>query len=205
MVLSRASWLSLCLIISIASHDQAVRAFSVPPQLRPRQHERLASPTVLYSSKKDDGKLNRNTKKSPQERTLYDLLGASQSDSQAKLKIRYRALAKKLHPDARLDDLSSISGYADLSEINAAWEILSNPKERLRYDRELNAKAFTEGFEAVFSLGIQTAIPFLKNTAKTTVAAVETSSKAVNEGAEEFQKNLGIFELEQASRSYEQR
>jgi hypothetical protein len=203
MVLSRASWLWLCVFLSMVIHDQ-VRAFSAPPQLRPQQQTRLP---VLHASSPNgnDGKLNRNTRKALEQTTLYDLLGASKSDSQEKLKIRYRALAKKLHPDARLDDLSSISGYADLSEINAAWEILSNPKERLRYDRELNAKAFTEGFEAVFSLGIQTAIPFLRNTAKTTVAAVETSTKAVNEGAEEFQKNLGIFELEQSSRSLEQR
>lgn len=151
--------------------------------------------------------MNRSDKKDNNEKTLYDILGASQRDTQSKLKIRYKALARKLHPDARINSSndSTLTGYPELSEINAAWLVLGDPRERLKYDRELNAKAFTEGLEAVVTLGFRTAIPFLRKTAETTVAAVETSSKAVNDGADEWQKNVGIYELEQSSRQWEQK
>mmetsp|Transcript_1548 Transcript_1548/g.2426 ORF Transcript_1548/g.2426 Transcript_1548/m.2426 type:complete len:426 (-) Transcript_1548:219-1496(-) len=217
--------LQVYLSMAIVFMARGVHTFSIIPlpaahrqQQRPVQLLLLSDPSVpskatvtalraTPSSGNGDGKLNkRKRQKSADEMTLYDIMGASQKDSQEQLKVRYKALVKKLHPDAQIASGGvSIIGYADLSDINAAWEILSDPKERLRYDREINAKAFAEGLEAVVSLGIQTAIPFLRRTAKTTAAAVETSSRAVNEGAEELQKSLGIFELEQNSRQLEQR
>ena len=76
-------------------------------------------------------------------RTLYEILGASPHDSRAALKKRYLFLAKKLHPDAVQDgDPNSTSG--EFSQISAAWTVLSDPKQRLRYDRRLQAEVITE-------------------------------------------------------------
>jgi curved DNA-binding protein CbpA len=148
--------------------------------------------------------------------TLYDILGASPKDTPEQLKRRYTALVRRLHPDANRNNNNNgvvgVVGPYDLSEINAAWEILGDKKERLRYDRSLQAKEFTEGVEALVGLGIQTAIPWLKKTAHTTVAAVDAtaaavdaSARAAQEGAEQAKFAYGIFELEQKSRAVEQR
>jgi curved DNA-binding protein CbpA len=150
--------------------------------------------------------------------TLYDVLGASPTDTAEQLKRRYTALARTLHPDANGNNRgssTSVGGY-ELSEINAAWQVLGTPKERLRYDRSLKAKEFTTGVEALVDLGIATAIPFLQKTARTTVRAVDVSAKAATaaldvsgraaqEGADRARLAYTVFELEQQGRVLQQR
>ena len=160
----------------------------------------------------DEGKLKRSTtKKDKEEITLYDYLGAKPKDTQEILKIRYTKLARILHPDSN-PDLKELNDNYDLRDINGAWEILKDPKERKRYDRTLQAKEISEGIESMVSLGIKTAIPWLKKTAVTTVAAVDLSTKAAKEGAKAAQvgakqaKNAyGNFELEQERKTLEQK
>ena len=160
----------------------------------------------------DEGKLKRSTtKKDKEEMTLYDYLGAKPKDTQEILKIRYTKLARILHPDSS-PDLKELNDNYDLRDINGAWEILKDPKERKRYDRTLQAKEISEGIESMVSLGIKTAIPWLKKTAVTTVAAVDLSTKAAKEGAKAAQvgakqaKNAyGNFELEQERKTLEQK
>jgi curved DNA-binding protein CbpA len=109
-----------------------------------------------------------------------------------------------LHPDANPGIDKTTLTY-ELSEINAAWQVLSDPKERLRYDRSLQAKEFTQGVETLVGLSIKTAIPFLQKTADTTVAAVDASSKAAQKGAEQAKMAYNVLQLQQASRSMEQK
>ena len=151
-------------------------------------------------------------------RTLYDYLGASPKDSQAQLKIRYTELAKKLHPDSNPD--GDISSYYDLSEINAAWEVLKDPAERKRYDRSLQTKEITESIESSVGKGLEffatNAIPFLQKTAVTTAAAIsktaeaaeatmDASQKAAKEVEEQAKKTYTAFESEQQIKSLEQK
>eukprot|EP00980_Cylindrotheca_fusiformis_P005862 scaffold1231_cov107-Cylindrotheca_fusiformis.AAC.10 len=97
------------------------------------------------------------------ERTLYDILEASPTDSQQQLREKYRALVRQTHPDAV--DSGKEQAAIQFAEIAAAWNILSNPKERLRYDRTMKAKEFTNqvedilegGFRAAFERAYQTA------------------------------------------------
>lgn len=64
-------------------------------------------------------------------RDFYDLLGISRSADQDEIKRAYRRLARKYHPDVNKE-----SGAEDtFKEVNRAYEVLSEPESRARYDR----------------------------------------------------------------------
>eukprot|EP00531_Pseudo-nitzschia_arenysensis_P010212 CAMPEP_0116123906 /NCGR_PEP_ID=MMETSP0329-20121206/4999_1 /TAXON_ID=697910 /ORGANISM="Pseudo-nitzschia arenysensis, Strain B593" /LENGTH=430 /DNA_ID=CAMNT_0003617855 /DNA_START=73 /DNA_END=1365 /DNA_ORIENTATION=- len=152
-------------------------------------------------------------------KTLYDYLGASPKDSQEQLKIRYTTLAKKLHPDSNPDgNVESL--YYDLSEINAAWEVLKDPVLRKKYDRELQSKEIADsvgkGLETSLEFFANNAIPFLQKTAvttaaamqktaSTTAAAMDASQKAAKEVNEQATKAYGAFETDQQTKVLEQK
>jgi len=62
---------------------------------------------------------------------LYDVLGVSRKASAEEIKAAYRELAFKNHPDINIDDAQA---EQKMKEINCAYEILSDPEKRLRYD-----------------------------------------------------------------------
>lgn len=62
---------------------------------------------------------------------FYDILGVSRSADKDELKRAYRRLARKYHPDVNKEE-----GAEDkFKEINRAYEVLSEPETRARYDR----------------------------------------------------------------------
>jgi DnaJ-class molecular chaperone len=62
---------------------------------------------------------------------LYAVLGVGRDASQDEIKRRYRKLAKELHPDLNPD-----KEVADrFKKITAAYDLLSDPEKRGRYDR----------------------------------------------------------------------
>src|SRR5690606_27741264 len=65
-------------------------------------------------------------------RDYYDILGVSKSASADELKKAYRKLAIKYHPDKNPDDKSAEDKFKEAAE---AYEILSNPEKRQRYDQ----------------------------------------------------------------------
>ncbi|MBN2026264.1 MAG: molecular chaperone DnaJ [Actinobacteria bacterium] len=82
----------------------------------------------------------------------YEVLGVTRSASQEEIKRAYRQLARQHHPDVSVegDDMG-----ARFKEINEAYEILSDPERRRRYDlfgeEGPAASLFDRGFEGFSS------------------------------------------------------
>jgi molecular chaperone DnaJ len=64
-------------------------------------------------------------------RDYYDVLGVSRSADQEEIKRAYRRLARKYHPDVNKEE----GAEEVFKEINRAYEVLSEPETRGRYDR----------------------------------------------------------------------
>ncbi len=64
-------------------------------------------------------------------RDYYDILGVTKSSSSSDLKSAYRKLALKWHPDKNKEP----GAEAKFKEINEAYEVLSNPDKKAKYDQ----------------------------------------------------------------------
>ncbi|MCU0526487.1 MAG: J domain-containing protein [Elainella sp. Prado103] len=69
----------------------------------------------------------------------YDTLEVSPTASQAEIKQAYRRLAKQFHPDSNQD----VKSHDQISRINLAYEVLSDPHQRRTYDRQLSPRLQT--------------------------------------------------------------
>lgn len=65
-------------------------------------------------------------------RDFYEVLGVSKSANEAEIKKAYRKMALKYHPDKNPDDKEAEEKF---KEAAAAYEVLSDPEKRGRYDR----------------------------------------------------------------------
>ncbi len=84
-------------------------------------------------------------------RDFYDILGISRNADQDDVKRAYRRLARKYHPDVNKEP-----GAEDtFKEINRAYEALSEPESRARYDRfgEAGLGAGAAGYQDFGDMG----------------------------------------------------
>jgi curved DNA-binding protein CbpA len=132
-------------------------------------------------------------------RTLYEILGATPNATKGELRRKYVALARTTHPDALIGSNATVSYESrsvEFSDIAQAWRVLSNDKERLRYDRSLAAQDFQRSFEQAASSFSKTAgpqlqrvfdefaVPFLRRTTATTFATVSAAVESTKKGSD---------------------
>ena len=70
--------------------------------------------------------------------TYYDILQVSENASEEVIRMAYKALAKKYHPDV----FEGVPKMAEqkMKEINEAYEVLSDNQKRAEYDALINKK-----------------------------------------------------------------
>jgi DnaJ-class molecular chaperone len=66
----------------------------------------------------------------------YQVLGVDRNATDKEIKEAYRRLAFKYHPDVNAGDKSA---EAKMKEINKAYEVLSDPKQKADYDKQLDS------------------------------------------------------------------
>src|SRR5690349_15633797 len=69
--------------------------------------------------------------------TYYEELGLTPAASPEDIRQAHRIVAKLLHPDQHTDPALRLAAEAQMRRLNAMVDLLLDPEERLRYDREL--------------------------------------------------------------------
>lgn len=68
--------------------------------------------------------------------TYYEVLGVERDASEAEIRSAFRKLARDLHPD-RLDGDARAAAEKQFQAVTEAFNILSRPDQRTRYDKEI--------------------------------------------------------------------
>ena len=67
-----------------------------------------------------------------EKRDYYEVLGVNKSSSAEEIKKAYRKLALKYHPDRNPGDAEAEEKFKEAAE---AYDVLSNPEKKQRYDQ----------------------------------------------------------------------
>lgn len=78
-----------------------------------------------------------------EKRDYYEVLGVQKGASEAEIKKAYRKLAKQHHPDVNQGDKGAEAKFKEASE---AYDVLSNPEKKARYDQYGHAGTDPNGF-----------------------------------------------------------
>lgn len=78
-----------------------------------------------------------------EKRDYYEVLGVSKGASESEIKKAYRKLALKYHPDKNPDDADAEEKFKEAAE---AYEVLSDPEKKSRYDQFGHAGMGGAGF-----------------------------------------------------------
>ena len=69
-------------------------------------------------------------------KNYYEILGVNRKSSKEEIKLAFRKLAKKYHPDANKED--GVSTDEIFKDINEAYDVLTTDEKRRKYDRQVN-------------------------------------------------------------------
>src|SRR5210317_578881 len=78
-----------------------------------------------------------------EKRDYYEVLGVSKGASESEIKKAYRKLALKYHPDKNPDNAEAEDKFKEAAE---AYEVLSDPEKKSRYDQFGHAGMGGAGF-----------------------------------------------------------
>ena len=78
-----------------------------------------------------------------EKRDYYEVLGVSKGASEGEIKKAYRKLALKYHPDKNPDNAEAEDKFKEAAE---AYEVLSDPEKKSRYDQFGHAGMGGAGF-----------------------------------------------------------
>jgi molecular chaperone DnaJ len=79
----------------------------------------------------------------------YSILSVDRGASPEDIKRAFRKLAMEYHPDRNKEE----GAEARFKEVNAAYEVLSDPEKRARYDQFGHQEAGGQGFSGFDSMG----------------------------------------------------
>ncbi|MBP3832055.1 MAG: DnaJ domain-containing protein [Clostridia bacterium] len=84
-------------------------------------------------------------------KNYYEILEVDKNASDEIIKVAYKALVKKYHPDLK-EGTSKINAEEKIKQINEAYDILSNPEKKYKYDQNLiNESISKEQYEIVLN------------------------------------------------------
>jgi DnaJ family protein C protein 11 len=69
-----------------------------------------------------------------QDESLYTILNVARDASEGEIRDRYRSLATTFHPDRQRDDRSRLAAHGRFTDIQRAYEILTDSTKRTIYD-----------------------------------------------------------------------
>jgi DnaJ-class molecular chaperone len=75
-------------------------------------------------------------------KNYYELLGLHYEAEDVVIRAAYKALAQKYHPDKSIENIEQATLL--MKKFSEAYQVLSDPKLRKRYDEVLSRKAFSE-------------------------------------------------------------
>ena len=75
-------------------------------------------------------------------KSYYDILSVSNDASEKEIQRAFRRLARKYHPDVNPGGKDASGKF---KEINEAYQVLSDPEARMRYDQNGQSWSFQEG------------------------------------------------------------
>ncbi|RMF46899.1 MAG: VWA domain-containing protein [Anaerolineae bacterium] len=87
---------------------------------------------------------------------FYQVLGLPRDATTEEIRLAYRELARRLHPDLNPDDSQAEERFL---QVQNAYETLSNPAQRRKYDLSLPSEIEGVEFEALYSRPLLPAIP----------------------------------------------
>ena len=76
---------------------------------------------------------------------FYEILGVERAASQDEIRRSFRKLAMEHHPDRVTDEAGKASAETQFKRIAAAYEVLSDPEKRAKYDRYGSTADFAQG------------------------------------------------------------
>ena len=77
--------------------------------------------------------------------TYYEILGVPRTASEMEITKAYRLLVAKYHPDRHQENVLEELAQEKHKQLNVAYEVLSDPKSRSRYDTELRLGGMAHG------------------------------------------------------------